>query len=56
MDVDEDPVTEEPATLVAKNATRVAAERGEMHEFVELFNRYGLIGSCAVSNVWLPKN
>jgi hypothetical protein len=46
MDVDEDPVMEEAAPLIAKNTTRVADER-EMHEFVELFKQYGLIGPCA---------
>jgi NET1-associated nuclear protein 1 (U3 small nucleolar RNA-associated protein 17) len=46
MDLDEDPVTEEAAPLIVKNTTRVADER-EIHEFVELFNQYGLIGSCA---------
>jgi len=43
MDVDEDPVPEGDAPFIVKNPTRVVDER-EMHEFVEIFKHYGLIG------------
>jgi len=41
MDVDEDPVPEDSAPFIVKDTTRVVDER-EMHEFVEIFKRYGL--------------
>ena len=44
MDVDEDPVPEDGAPLIVKNTTRVVDER-EMHEFVEIFKRYGTIST-----------
>jgi len=47
MDVDEDPVPEGDAPFIVENTTRVVDER-EMHEFVEIFKQYGLIGK------WLP--
>lgn len=43
MDVDEDPVLEGEAPFIVENTTRVVDER-EMHEFVEIFKHYGLIG------------
>ena len=43
MDVDEDPVPEDGAPFIVKNTTRVVDER-EMHEFVEIFKHYGLMG------------
>ena len=47
MDVDEFPIPEEDAPLIAKNTTRVVDER-EMYEFVEIFKQYGLAGSWEV--------
>lgn len=43
MDMDEDPVPEGHAPFIVKDTTRVVDER-EMHEFVEIFKHYGLIG------------
>jgi len=43
MDVDEDPVLEGDVPFIVGNTTRVVDER-EMHEFVEIFKHYGLVG------------
>ena len=47
MDVDVDPVPEGDTPFIVGNTTRVVDER-EMHEFVEIFKHYGLIGK------WVP--